>query len=208
MGQYSVEQITGILKHGRIGRGDREFILLLLNVRTTAVTLTALPHSLAAALLVMVNLPLALIGNVAAIAVGDFMSGAKVPIVSIASLVGFITLFGIALRNGLLLVNHYRHLLDVEGASLPDAIVRDSLERLSPILMTALCAALGLLPLAYTAGRPGSELLAPMAFVVLGGLLSSTVLNLVVVPVGYALVRRVPRGDFIRSPSARGVRAA
>ncbi|MBX3355316.1 MAG: efflux RND transporter permease subunit [Phycisphaeraceae bacterium] len=172
--------------------------------------------STAVALLVMVNLPLGLIGGIAAIIVAESilgtsgagplatsaallgLSSAPVPVISIASMVGFITLFGIALRNGLLLVNHYRHLAVVEHCPPAEVILRGSLERLSPILMTALSAALGLLPLALAAGRPGSELLAPMAIVVLGGLMSSTLLNLVVVPVGYALVRRVPREAFVR----------
>jgi Cu/Ag efflux pump CusA len=89
-------------------------------------------------------------------------------------------------RNGILLVNHYRHLIELEGQADAEAIVRGSMERLVPILMTALSAALGLLPLALASGEPGSELLAPLAVVVLGGLLTSTFLNLFVVPAGYA----------------------
>ncbi len=139
--------------------------------------------SLRVAALVMVNLPLAVIGGVGAIYLMD-------SVLSIASLVGFITLFGIAVRNGILLVNHYRQLIEEEGVPLTQAIVRGSMERLVPILMTALCAALGLVPLALAAGEPGSELLAPLAVVVLGGLLTSTFLNLIVVPVGYSLVYR------------------
>lgn len=108
--------------------------------------------------------------------------------ISIASMVGFITLFGIAVRNGILLVNHFRHLEQREGCSTREAVVRGSVERLIPILMTALTAALGLLPLALSRGEPGSELLAPLAAVVLGGLLSSTALNLVVIPAGYSLL--------------------
>jgi Cu/Ag efflux pump CusA len=108
-------------------------------------------------------------------------------------MVGFVTLFGIAVRNGILLVSHYTHLVEVEGKSLEVAVVQGSLERLVPILMTALCAALGLLPLALAMGEPGSELLAPLAVVVLGGLVSSTLLNLIVVPAGYALVSGIPR---------------
>ncbi len=157
--------------------------------------------SLRAAVLVMLNMPLALIGGIAAIYLTE--GGGPVsntlalvgiggpyiaPIISIASLVGFITLFGIAVRNGILLINHYNHLLEVEGAPLGRAIVQGSMERLVPILMTALAAALGLLPLALAAGKPGSELLAPLAVVTLGGLLTSTFLNLIVVPAGYSLV--------------------
>jgi Cu/Ag efflux pump CusA len=158
------------------------------------------------AILVMLNLPLALIGGIAAVyltespsIVGNTLallglSSARyvAPVISIASMVGFVTLFGIAVRNGILLVNHYDHLQREEGASIPEAIVRGSMERLVPILMTALTAALGLFPLALARGNPGAELLAPLAIVVLGGLLSSTLLNLFVVPAGYALAFRVP----------------
>ncbi len=159
------------------------------------------------AALVMLNLPLAIIGGIAAIFLSESspwqnalalagLGGTYIaPVVSIASLVGFVTLFGIAVRNGILLVNHYDHLERVEGCSRGDAIVRGSMERLVPILMTALTAALGLLPLALAAGKPGSELLAPLATVVLGGLITSTILNLFVVPAGYALAFRVPKSE-------------
>ncbi|MBK9128477.1 MAG: efflux RND transporter permease subunit [Phycisphaerales bacterium] len=165
--------------------------------------------SLRAALLVMVNLPLAVIGGIAAVywfesshpltntlsLLGLSRHAYEAPVVSIASMVGFITLFGIAVRNGILLVNHYQQVLSEmaaagapEGTRLHEAIVRGSLERLVPILMTALSAALGLLPLALHAGQPGSELLAPLAVVVLGGLVTSTFLNVIVVPAGYSLI--------------------
>ena len=142
------------------------FLILFAEFRTTGT-----------AVLVMANLPLALIGGVAAV----FLTGG---VVSIASLVGFVTLFGIATRNGILLVSHYRHLL-AEGASFREAVVRGSLERLSPILMTALAAGLALLPLAVGGGQPGNELQTPMAIVILGGLLSATALNMVVLPALY-----------------------
>jgi len=158
--------------------------------------------SLRASLLVMVNLPLSIIGGIVAVylteasnplantfaLVGLSRRLYEAPVVSIASLVGFITLFGIAVRNGLLLVNHYQHVMEIERKPLGEAIVQGSMERLVPILMTALCAALGLIPLAWAKGEPGSELLAPLAIVVLGGLITSTFLNLVVVPAGYSLV--------------------
>ena len=109
------------------------------------------------------------------------------PVISIASMVGFITLFGIAVRNGILLVNHFRWLIHSETLDLVQAIKRGSEERLVPVLMTALSAALGLIPLALKMGEPGSELLAPLAVVILGGLMTSTLLNMLVVPVGYLM---------------------
>ncbi len=157
--------------------------------------------SLRAAVLVMVNMPLALIGGIAAIYItegGGVVSNTMAlmgiggtyiaPVISIASMVGFITLFGISIRNGILLINHYNHLMDIEGVPFRDAVIRGSMERLVPILMTALAAALGLAPLALAAGKPGSELLSPLAIVTLGGLLTSTILNLIVIPAGYSLV--------------------
>lgn len=156
--------------------------------------------SLRVSLLVLVNLPLALIGGVLAIflsespdlwenVAGLFGRGEyTAPVLSIASMVGFITLFGIAVRNGILLVNHYRYLLDHEGCSLEEAIVRGSMERLVPILMTALTAALALVPIVLEGDQPGNEILSPLSVVILGGLLTSTFLNLVLVPAGYAAI--------------------
>jgi Cu/Ag efflux pump CusA len=129
--------------------------------------------------LVMLNLPLALIGGV----IGVYLSGG---VLSVASIVGFITLFGIATRNGIMLVSHIRHLREHEGvADFRTAVVRGATERLVPILMTALAAGLALVPIAMSMGEPGSEIQAPMAMVILFGLLSSTALNMIVVPVLY-----------------------
>jgi Cu/Ag efflux pump CusA len=143
------------------------------------------------AALVMLNLPLALIGGVA----GVFAAGG---VVSVASLVGFITLFGIATRNGVMLVSHIHHLVEQEGITdAREAVRRGAMERLSPILMTALAAGLALVPLALAGGEPGSEIQTPMAIVILWGLLSSTALNMVVVPALYlrfGSVRRAVQG--------------
>jgi CzcA family heavy metal efflux pump len=128
-------------------------------------------------LVVLVNLPLALIGGVVAVALGG-------GVLSVATLVGFVTLFGIATRNGVLLVNNYQRLM-AGGLPLPEAVRVGSEERMGPILMTALTAGFALVPLVLAAGAPGNEIQSPMAQVILGGLLTSTFLNLVVVPVLY-----------------------
>jgi len=128
------------------------------------------------ALVIMLNLPFALVGGIA----GVFLSGG---VLSVASIIGFITLFGIATRNGIMLVSHIRHLLEVEGETdMRRAILRGAAERVSPILMTALAAGLALIPVAMGAGKPGSEIQAPMAMVILSGLFTSTLLNMIVIP--------------------------
>lgn len=124
--------------------------------------------------LIMLNLPLAVIGGIA----GVWLMGGTL---TIAAVIGFITLFGIATRNGVILVDHIRHLM-AEGKNVREAIEQGAEERLVPILMTALATALALVPLALAAGEPGSEIQAPMAVVILCGLLSSTALNMLVVP--------------------------
>jgi Cu/Ag efflux pump CusA len=131
------------------------------------------------ALLVMLNLPLALIGGVA----GVLVSGG---VLSVASVIGFITVFGIATRNGIMLVSHIRHLQQHEGVTdLREAVRRGAVERLAPILMTALAAGLALIPLAFSGGEPGNEIQTPMAMVILFGLLTSMVLNMLIVPALY-----------------------
>ena len=127
----------------------------------------------------MLNLPLALIGGVA----GVFVGGGEL---SVASLIGFITVFGIATRNGIMLVSHIRHLQEHEGvADFREAVRRGAMERLVPILMTALAAGLALVPLALGGEKPGNEIQTPMAIVILFGLLTSMVLNMVLVPALY-----------------------
>jgi Cu/Ag efflux pump CusA len=131
------------------------------------------------ALLIMLNLPLALIGGV----VGVFLAGG---VLSVASMIGFITLFGIATRNGIMLVSHIRHLIAEEGVTdLRQAVERAAHERVVPILMTAMAAGLALIPLALASGESGSEIQTPMAIVILCGLTTSTLLNMVVVPTLY-----------------------
>ena len=136
------------------------------------------------ALIVMLNLPLALVGGVA----GVYLAGG---VLSVASIIGFITLFGIATRNGIMLVSHIRHVVEVEGLThWREAVATGATERLAPILMTALAAGLALIPIAAGMGQPGSEIQAPMAMVILFGLLTSTALNMVVVPAVYFAVGR------------------
>ncbi|MDE6499185.1 MAG: efflux RND transporter permease subunit, partial [Rikenella sp.] len=135
---------------------------------------------------VLLNLPLAMIGGVAAI-------GLTSGIVSIPAIIGFISLFGIATRNGILLLSRYRHLAcETEGAalSLRERILLGSADRLSPIVMTALTSGLALIPLVVGGDLPGNEIQSPMAIVILGGLLTSTLLNLFVVPAVYSLIAR------------------
>ena len=132
--------------------------------------------------IVLLNLPLALIGGVVIV---FFTSG----IVSIASTIGFISLFGIATRNGILLISHYQSLL-AEGKGLYDTLIQGSLDRLNPILMTAFTTGLALIPLALAGGEAGNEIQSPMAVVILGGLLSATLLNLAVIPAVFYLLYR------------------
>lgn len=131
---------------------------------------------------VLLNLPLALIGGVFAIFFAD-------KIISIPAIIGFISLFGIATRNGMLLIDRYNELRS-EGLSLHDAVIKGSLDRLNPILMTALTSALALVPLALGGELPGNEIQSPMAKVLLGGLLTSTMLNGFIIPVVYILISR------------------
>ncbi len=136
------------------------------------------------AALIMLNLPLALIGGVA----GVFVGGG---VLSVASLIGFITVFGIATRNGIMLVSHIRHLQEHEGVTdFREAVRRGAMERLVPIMMTALAAGLALIPLALGGEKPGNEIQTPMAIVILFGLLSSMVLNMVIVPALYLKLGR------------------
>lgn len=149
-------------------------------------------------LLVMVNLPFALVGGVLSVV----LTGGNL---SLGGMVGFVTLFGISLRNSIMLISHYEHLVHVDGLSWgPDAAVRGASERLVPILMTALVTALALLPLAATSGAAGNEIEGPMAIVILGGLVTSTVLNLIVLPTLALRYGRFER-DALAEPGPRVV---
>ncbi|MDP2313037.1 MAG: efflux RND transporter permease subunit [Pseudomonadota bacterium] len=151
-------------------------LLSLLSLAGMYAVLYAHFRSHALTLQVLLNIPLALIGSVAAI----WISGQPL---SVATLVGFITLCGIASRNTILMISHYIHLVRHEGESFgPEMVIRGSLERLVPVAMTALCAGIALIPLAFAGGTPGKEILTPVAQVILGGLLSSTLLDMVVTP--------------------------
>lgn len=134
------------------------------------------------AMIILLNLPLALIGGIIAVKLSS-------NVISIPAIIGFITLFGIATRNGILLISHY-HQLKKSGIGLHESIIEGSADRLSPILMTALTAALALIPLAMGGDKPGNEIQSPMAIVILGGLLSSTLLNIFVIPTVYYLVQK------------------
>ena len=132
--------------------------------------------------IVLINLPLALIGGVFALLL---TSGT----VSIPSIIGFITLFGIATRNGILLVSRYEN-MRVNGEKLHDAVLKGSADRLNPILMTAMTSALALIPLVFQGDKPGNEIQSPMAVVVLGGLITSTLLNIYIIPIMYEVVQK------------------
>jgi Cu/Ag efflux pump CusA len=164
---------------------DRLLSISLLALLGIAVLLHVDFQSLRLTLLVFLTLPFALIGGVA----GAWVGGG---VLSIGSLVGFVTVLGIAARNGIMLVSHYRHLEISEGLPFgAELVLRGAQERLAPILMTAACAGLALLPIAVRGNLPGHEIEYPMALVILGGLATSTLLNLLFLPTLYARFGRV-----------------
>jgi CzcA family heavy metal efflux pump len=155
-------------------------------------------RSVALAAVIMANIPLALVGSVIAM----WLAGVSL---SVASMVGFITLAGIATRNGILKVSHYVNLCRFEGESFGQPmIVRGSLERLTPVLMTALVAAFALTPLLLAADAPGKEILHPVAVVIFGGLISSTLLDTVLTPVTYWMFGREATARLLRPPEVLG----
>ena len=180
-GQFEREEATG----------QRLLLLGLLAVLGIGFIVSTTLQSVRRSMIVLVNLPLALAGGV----VGVYLAGG---VLSVATTIGFITLFGIATRNGILLATRSRD-LELEGIERALAVEQAARERLAPILMTAVTAALGLLPLALALGQPGTEIQAPMALVILTGLATSTLLNMVVVPAllahwGGETVLAVPAG--------------
>lgn len=171
-GQFESEaEASRVLLSASLGALLLIFILLYVEFKNTKL-----------AMIILINLPLALIGGVVAI----WMTS---KVISIPAIIGFITLFGIATRNGILLISRYQSLTD-QVDSLKDRIIKGSADRLNPILMTALTAALALIPLALAGDKPGNEIQSPMAIVILGGLLSSTLLNIYVVPIIYYLFQK------------------
>jgi HME family heavy-metal exporter len=150
-------------------------------------------QSVVLSLMIMGNIPLALVGSVLALWLTD-------GVLSVASLVGFITLAGISTRNGILKISHYINLVAHENEQFgPEMIIRGSLERLTPVLMTALVAAFALTPLLLSAGEPGKEILYPVALVIFGGLISSTLLDTVLTPVMFLLWGKKPLERLIAS---------
>ena len=151
------------------------------------------------AALTFLLLPMALVGGVLAVKLGD-------GVLSLGSLVGFLTVFGIAARNGILMVSHFQHLEHKEGVPFgPALVLRGAKERLAPIMMTACATGLALVPLAVAGSLPGHEIEHPMAIVILGGLVTSTLLNLFVLP---SLYLRFGKGKREREAGARRAAAA
>ncbi len=137
--------------------------------------------------LVLLNLPLALIGGILVVRFG-------LGVLSIAGLIGFITLFGIAVRNGMILISQYNQLIKEEGKEIREAVMTGSVNRLQPIMMTIITTTLALVPLVMTSGQPGNEIQGPMAAVILGGLVSATLLNMIVVPLLFDWIFRKEAG--------------
>jgi len=165
-------------------QAQRELLLHSLIAAAGIVLLLALVFRKAShLLLVLANLPFALVGGVLAIFLTGLVGGEGATL-SLGTLVGFVTLFGITMRNSIMMISHFEHLVNEEGMTWgPECALRGATERLVPILMTALVTGLGLLPLAIGSGEAGREIEGPMAIAILGGLVTSTLLNLLVLPV-------------------------
>ena len=195
--------VTG--EHQAKQAAQRELLLLGLAAGTGILLLMwGVFRSIRQLLLVLLNLPFALVGGVAAV----YMAGGTL---DVGSLIGFVTLFGITMRNAIMMVSHWQHLHEVEGMVWgPELVFRGARERLAAVLMTATVTGLGLLPVAMSAGTAGGEIEGPMALVILGGLVTSTALNLLVLPVFYrrfgapssAAEPEPPVIELVREPAA------
>jgi Cu/Ag efflux pump CusA len=189
-------QVLGEGAERRAAQRDLLLASLVVGVGIFLLLQTAF-HSWRLAALGFLSLPVALVGGVLAAYAGNH-------IVSLGSLVGFLTVLGIAARNGILLIHHYQHLEHSEGEPFgPQLVLRGARERLSPILMTTLATGLALVPLAVTGDIPGQEIEHPMAIVILGGLVTSTLLNLFVVPALYLRIGSVGERDPVSSLPAQ-----
>ena len=178
---------AGVIK-SREEAGNRLYILCGIVCAVIVILLSSSLGSMRRAVITLINIPLCVVGGIVAVflaspdTVSSVLHGHYIPpVLSVSSLVGFVTVIGFAIRSGLILLNRYRSLED-SGLTPVDSIRSGSLERVIPIMMTSLTTILGLLPLIYAKDQPGGELLAPLAIVQLGGLVSATVLNLLVLP--------------------------
>lgn len=177
---------------------QRITLLFTLVLAVVSVLLYGYFKSVSLALQVLVNIPLALMG-------GLVLTWQVVNNISIATLVGFIAVGGVAARNGIMMISHYLHLMKHEGEGFTrEMIIRGTLERLVPVLMTALSAGIALIPLVLAAGEPGKEILHPVAVVIVGGLVSSTLLDLLVTPAAFSLFGRkaAERAIRLEAPAA------
>jgi Cu(I)/Ag(I) efflux system membrane protein CusA/SilA len=174
-------------------QASRRILLLgILSLLAIFVVLYAHFGSAVLSLQIMLNVPLALIGSIVAIYLSERT-------LSVATLIAFVTLCGIATRNGIMMISHYLHLLSEEGEHFSkEMVIRGSLERLVPVLMTASTAALALIPLLFSRGEPGKEILYPVAVVIVGGLLSSTILDLIVTPTVFFRFGRNAAQNYVR----------
>ncbi len=172
-------------------------VLSLVSLALVFMVLYQRYRSVVLTVIVLTSIPLALIGSVIAL----WIAGQPL---SVASMIGFITLAGIAARNGILKISHYINLALFEGETFgPGLVMRGSLERLTPVLMTALCAGLALVPLLFGAGEPGREILHPVAVTIFGGLISSTLLDTLLTPVLFLKFGRKALERILSTPSER-----
>jgi HME family heavy-metal exporter len=177
-------------------------VLSLLSLALIFIVLYSRYQSTLLVLIIMANIPLALIGSVIAL----YIAGQPL---SVASMIGFITLAGISARNGILKISHYINLALHEGEHFGrDLVIRGSLERLTPVLMTALSAGLALVPLLFGAGEPGREILHPVAVTIFGGLLSATVLDTLLTPILFLAFGRRPLERLMAKEMAGGLKPA